>query len=268
MNPLIESPKVLLQEVKRIQERQKLTDQQMAEKIGCSRVLYQRTRTAKIPVGETFLKGAIKLLSSSANGGRKSNIKRDTKETGIKLEIQIDGNGTYEIDTGIYIFDHMLSQIAKHGLINIKLSASGDDPHHLIEDIAICLGKAFNEALGEKLGIVRMADVTVPMDDTLVMMAIDIGGRGYAVLDLPFNGNDVSGMATDLVRHFFESFAIEARLNLHASILRGHNDHHKVEALFKALGRALDKATTIDRRIVGELTSTKDLVDIYSSNAS
>lgn len=268
MNTYIESPEALLQEVRKIQERLKLTDQQMAEKIGCSRVLYQRTRTAKIPVGDTFLKGAMKLLSSSAKEGRKSGIKRDTKETSITLEIRIDGNGTYEINTGINIFDHMLSQLAKHGLIDIKLSASGDDPHHIIEDVAICLGKAFNEALGEKLGIVRMADVTIPMDETLVMMAIDIGGRGYAVLDLPFNGSNVSGIATDMVRHFLDSFAIEARINLHASIIRGNNDHHKIEALFKALGRVLDKATMIDRRIVGELPSTKDLLDTYSSNAS
>ena len=127
--------------------------------------------------------------------------------------------------------------------------------------VAICLGKAFGEALGEKRGIVRMGDAAVPMDDALAMVVVDIGGRGYTVLDLPFTDNDMTGFPTDLVRHFLESFALEARLNLHAKILYGTNDHHKAEALFKALGRALDVATRIDERISGELPSTKGLLE-------
>jgi imidazoleglycerol-phosphate dehydratase len=147
--------------------------------------------------------------------------------------------------------------MAKHGLFDIKLFASGDDIHHIVEDVAICLGRAFGEALGEKRGIVRMADVAVPMDETLVTMAVDISGRGYSVLNLAFSGSEVLDLPTELIRHFLESFAIEAKMNLHASIVYGSNDHHKAEALFKALGRVLDAATKIDERIVGELPSTK-----------
>jgi imidazoleglycerol-phosphate dehydratase len=159
------------------------------------------------------------------------------------------------------MFDHLLSQLARHGVFDIKISATGNDQHHLVEDVAICLGKALGEALGEKRGIVRMADATVPMDDALAMVAVDISGRGYTVLELPFKGNDMSGFPTDLIRHFLESFAVEARLNLHARVIYGTNDHHKAEALFKALGRALGAAIRIDERLGGELPSTKDLLE-------
>jgi imidazoleglycerol-phosphate dehydratase len=131
----------------------------------------------------------------------------------------------------------------------------------VVEDVALCLGRAFGEALGDKRGIVRMGSALVPMDDVLALVAVDLSGRGYTVLDLPFTDNDMAGFASDLVRHFLESFAVEARLNLHAKILYGVNDHHKAEALFKALGRALDTATRIDERISGELPSTKDLLE-------
>jgi len=187
-------------------------------------------------------------------------VKRETKETNISLELNIDGSGKCEVNTGISMFDHLLEQVARHGVFDIKLSATGDDQHHLVEDVAICLGKALNKALGEKRGIVRMANAVVPMDDALAMVAVDIGGRGYTVLELPFSDNDMAGFPTDLVRHFLESFAIEARLNLHARVVYGVNDHHKAEALFKALGRALGTATRIDERIAGELPSTKGLV--------
>ena len=192
---------------------------------------------------------------------RVSIIKRETKETNISLELDIDGGGKWDINTGIRMFDHLLAQLARHGVFDIKISATGNDQHHLVEDVGICLGKALGEALGEKRGIVRMADATVPMDDTLALVAVDIGGRGYTALDLPFTDNDMNGFATDLIRHFLESFAIEARLNLHAKILYGVNDHHKAEALFKALGRALDTATRIDERISGDLPSTKEFLE-------
>ena len=192
---------------------------------------------------------------------RSSVIKRKTKETNISLELNIDGSGRWEITTGIKVFDHLLSQLAQHGVFDIKLSATGNDQHHLAEDVAICLGKAFSEALGEKRGIVRMADAVVPMDDALAEVALDISGRGYTVLELPFSDNDMFGFPTDLIRHFLESFAIEARLNLHAKVACGTNDHHKAEALFKALGRALDTATRIDERLSGELPSTKELLE-------
>ena len=191
---------------------------------------------------------------------RLSIVKRETKETNISLELNIDGSGKGEVNTGISMFDHLLEQVARHGVFDIKLEATGDDQHHLVEDVAICLGRALGEALGEKRGIFRMADASVPMDDALAMVAVDISGRGYTVLELPFSDNDMAGFPTDLVRHFLESFATEARLNLHARVVYGVNDHHKAEALFKALGRALDTATRIDERIAGTLPSTKELL--------
>jgi imidazoleglycerol-phosphate dehydratase len=192
---------------------------------------------------------------------RIATVTRKTKETDIALELNLDGKGRCEINTGIKMFDHLLSQVGQHGRLDLKLSASGDDQHHISEDVAICFGRALNQALGEKRGIVRMGDATVPMDDALATVAIDISGRSYAVLDMDFKGNDMAGFATDLIRHFLESFASEGKLNIHARILYGQNDHHRAEALFKALGRALDKAIRTDERIAGELPSTKDLLE-------
>ena len=192
---------------------------------------------------------------------RTSTIKRNTQETSIGLELDLDGTGKWEMCTGIRMFDHLLSQLAQHGKFDIKIAANGTDLHHVIEDVAICLGKAFNEALGEKRGLVRMAEATVPMDDVLASVVVDISGRPYTVLDLSFKDNDMAGFPSDLIRHFLESFATEARLNLHAAINYGTNDHHKAEALFKALGRALDAATRIDPRISGQLPTTKDLLE-------
>ena len=192
---------------------------------------------------------------------RTSVIKRETKETKISLELNLDGGGRWQVSTGIKMFDHLLAQLAQHGIFDLTISATGNDQHHIAEDVAICLGKAFAEALGERRGIVRMADAAVPMDDALATVALDISGRGYTVLELPFSDNDMRGFATDLIRHFLESFAVEARINLHARIIYGTNDHHKAEALFKALGKSLERATRIDERICGELPSTKDLME-------
>ncbi|MFC1988854.1 imidazoleglycerol-phosphate dehydratase HisB [Chloroflexota bacterium] len=191
---------------------------------------------------------------------RTAEVKRKTGETDIDLELNIDGTGKWEISTGIKMLDHFLSQVARHGRFDLKIKATGDDEHHLAEDIAICLGQALVEALGEKQGIVRMADATVPMDDALAMVAVDLSGRAYSVLELSFDENDMAGFSTDLIRHFLESLAAEGKLNLHARIIYGTNDHHRAEALFKALGRALDMATRIDERISGILPSTKELL--------
>lgn len=251
----------LVEQVTQIQRSKGYTDQQMADKIGCTRQTYQQTRTGKIEVGNAYFNGAMRFLSPLVPEGRSSAVKRTTAETDITLELNIDGSGKYQVNTGIQMLDHFLSQIARHGRFDIKVSAAGDEPHHITEDAAICLGKAFGEALGEKRGVTRMADATVPMDDALAMVAVDISGRGYTVLELPFSENDMLGFPTDLIRHFLESFALEARLNLHARVIYGVNDHHKAEALFKALGRALDMATRIDERIAGELPSTKDLLE-------
>ncbi len=192
---------------------------------------------------------------------RTSTIKRQTAETNITLKLNLDGTGQHSVETGIKMLDHLLSQVARHGRLDLTIKASGDDEHHTSEDIAICLGKALNETLGEKLGIVRMGDATVPMDDALATVAIDLGGRGYCVLDMSFKRNDMRGFHTDLIRHFLEAFALEARINLHAHLLYGTNDHHKAEALFKALGRALDIATRIDPRSKGVLPSTKKRIE-------
>ena len=192
---------------------------------------------------------------------RKATINRKTKETDITLELNLDGRGESRINTSINMLDHLLSQVARHGRLDLALTAKGDDQHHLAEDIAICLGRALNQALGEKKGIVRMADASVPMDDALAMVVIDISGRGYAMLDMAFAENDMSGFSTDLIRHFLESLAAEAKLNLHARIIYGKNDHHKAEALFKALGRALDMATRVDLRLGGGLPSTKGIIE-------
>jgi imidazoleglycerol-phosphate dehydratase len=187
---------------------------------------------------------------------RTASVKRETTETNINLKL--DGTGKADIQSGTRMLDHMLSQLARHGTFDISLSATGDDTHHLVEDVAICLGKALNEALGERRGIVRMADASVPMDDALAMVALDLSGRGYAMLDLPFTENDMFGFPADMVRHFLETLALEGRFNLHARILYGTNDHHKTEALFKALAKAMDRATRIDSRIADRLPSTKE----------
>ena len=192
---------------------------------------------------------------------RKATVTRKTAETNVRVELNIDGRGQFEITTGTRMFDHLLSQLARHGVFDIKLSASGDDQHHIVEDVAISLGKAFNQALGEKQGVTRMAHAVVPMDEALAAVAIDVGGRAYSTIEAPFGSVNIDDLETDLVRHFFASFAFEAKINLHATILPGPNDHHKAEALFKALGRALDSATLIDERILGRVPSTKEIIE-------
>ena len=254
----------LVETLKEIQRENGYTDLQMAEKLGYSRPYYNQIRAGNVAVSPLFRLKAMQVFPQMANiliANRLSVVNRETRETNISLELNVDGSGRWEINTGIKMFDHLLSQVAQHGRFDLKVSATGDDPHHLIEDFAICLGKAFSQALAEKQGIVRMADATVPMDDALAMVAVDISGRAYTVLELSFSDNDMAGFPTDLIRHFLESFAIEARLNLHARIIYGTNDHHRAEALFKALGRALDMATRIDERIAGELPSTKGVLE-------
>lgn len=245
--------------LQKYQAENRLTDAEMGQRLGYSRAHYNRLRNGKTaPTGALWLK-IEEILRQP--GSRSAGIERKTGETDIRLELVIDGTGQYSVDTGIYMFDHMLSQIARHGRFNLTLSATGDDPHHLVEDVAICLGKAFLQALGEKEGIVRMGDAAVPLDDALAMVALDFSGRPYSVLELSFSGNDMTGFSTDLIRHFLETFAIEGRLNLHAHILYGTNDHHRAEALFKALARALDQATRVDERIRGIVPSTKGTLE-------
>lgn len=192
---------------------------------------------------------------------RKAKVTRETAETNVRVELNIDGIGEFEITTGIRMFDHLLSQLARHGVFDLKISATGADQHHVVEDVAICLGKAFNQALGQKRGIVRMAHAVVPMDETLTEVVVDIGGRAYNVTDASLKRAKISDLDADLVRHFLVSFASEAKINLHAKVITGVNDHHKAEALFKALARALDSATRIDERIIGRVPSTKEIIE-------
>ena len=194
-------------------------------------------------------------------GKRSATITRETGETKIKVTLSLDGQGKFTIKTGSKMFDHMLTHVAQHGLFDINLTASGWDEHHLAEDVAIALGQALNKALGDKKGIVRMSHAIVPMDEALATVVVDLSGRGYAVLDLQFTNKKIGDMESDMIRHFLETFAAEGKMNLHAQVLYGTNEHHKVEALFKALGRALGSATRIDPRIVGRVPSTKGKIE-------
>jgi imidazoleglycerol-phosphate dehydratase len=191
---------------------------------------------------------------------RTANIYRQTNETDISISLNIDGTGQAEIETGLGFFDHMLHHIAVHGLFDLRIKATGDlhvDEHHTVEDVALVLGQAFAEALGDKKGIVRIAHAYVPMDETLALVVVDLSGRPYSVMEVEWRAPSVGGIATTLFEHFFESFAVTARCNLHARALYGRDDHHKAEALFKALGRALDAASTIDSRRQMVVPSTK-----------
>lgn len=192
---------------------------------------------------------------------RKAKVTRETAETSVRVELNIDGIGEFEVTTGIRMFDHLLTQLARHGIFDLKISATGVDQHHVVEDVAISLGKAFNQALGQKEGIARMAHAVVPMDETRAMVAVDIGGRAYSVVEVCFTDVTIDELSSDLVRHFLVSFAAEAKVNLHARVIIGVNDHHKAEALFKALARALDSATRIDERIIDRVPSTKEVIE-------
>lgn len=181
----------------------------------------------------------------------------------MSLDLNLDGSGRYEVSTGIGMMDHMLEQVARHGLFDISVKASGDmerDPHHLVEDLGLVLGRAFNEALGERRGIVRFGHAVVPMDESLVLVALDLGGRPYAGIDLKFERDLLGQLPTENIGHFLEAFAQEGRFNLHVRELAGGNDHHRAEAAFKALARALSAAVRIDGRIAGEVPSTKDVL--------
>lgn len=190
---------------------------------------------------------------------RKAEIKRSTKETQIELSLNLDGSGQADIHTGIGFYDHLLHHLAVHGMIDMQVKAVGDlhiDAHHSIEDIAICLGRAIDAALAPRHGIQRMGTAYVPMDEALARVIIDLSGRPYAVVNAGFATAVIGQMPTDLVIHALETLAAHAKMNLHAAVLYGRNDHHKAEALFKALGRALSQAVAIDPHRQG-IPSTK-----------
>lgn len=190
---------------------------------------------------------------------RTATINRKTGETDVSLTLTVDGRGRAEVNTGVGFLDHMLTLFAHHGLFDLTVAAKGDlqvDAHHTVEDVAICLGQALDRTLSDRKGIVRTAHSYAPMDETLARVVVDLSGRPYAVIEAAWTTNALGGMDPDLARHFLETVATHGRLNLHAAVLYGKNDHHKAEALFKALARALDAATQIDPRREG-VPSTK-----------
>ena len=195
---------------------------------------------------------------------RVSSLERKTGETNITVTVNLDGQGFYDVDTGNGFLDHMVSQIARHGLFDITLHAVGDKYvgwHHLVEDVAIMLGRAFNQAIGEVKGIRRMGHSMAPLDETLARVVVDCSGRPYAVVNTGLDGLMVETLSGDLVGHFLESFALEGRINMHADILAGVSPHHKAEALCKALGRAMRDAVEIDPKSLGQIPSTKGTLD-------
>ncbi len=191
---------------------------------------------------------------------RQAEVTRQTLETEVHLRLNLDGTGEHDVDTGIGFLDHMLRHVAVHGLFDLNLRARGDlevDPHHTVEDVALALGEAVDRALGDRAGIVRTGHAYVPMDEALAFLAVDLSGRPYAVFEAAWSGSTVGSLPTSLIAHFFESLAVTARANVHARVLYGRDDHHMAEALFKALGRALDAASALDPQRQGTVPSTK-----------
>ncbi len=196
---------------------------------------------------------------------RITTVTRKTGETNIKLTLNLDGNGQAEVNTGLGFLDHMLNALARHARFNLNAQAKGDlhiDEHHTVEDVGIVLGRALAQALGERKGITRMGHAIVPMDEALALVAVDFGGRGYFVFDGKFSTDCIGQVGTSLIPHFFESLAHEGKFNLHMRLLAGTDDHHRAEALFKALARALDMAVRRDERLAGQVPSTKGTLTV------
>ena len=192
---------------------------------------------------------------------RRATVERNTAETQVRVELNLDGTGRAEVATGVGFFDHMLTAFARHGRFDLVVKATGDlhiDEHHTMEDVALALGQAVDQALGGREGIVRMGDALVPLDEALVQAVIDISGRPFAAVSLDFIGERMGEAPTQMVSHVLRSFATTAKITLHVRQLAGANDHHIAEATMKALGRALDAAVALDPRIAGQVPSTKE----------
>lgn len=194
---------------------------------------------------------------------RNSQYSRKTAETDIALSLNLDGTGVSEIDTGVGFLDHMLTLFARHGRFDLSVKCAGDtqvDDHHSVEDIGICLGKAFSQALGDKRGICRYGDITLPMDEALILSAVDISGRAFLVYDLDIPTEKVGTFDTELVEEFFIAFAANAGITLHIRQLAGRNAHHIIEGAFKSVARSLRKAVAIDPDCADEVPSTKGVL--------
>ena len=193
---------------------------------------------------------------------RTSNIDRNTNETNISLSLNLDGEGKRSVSTGIGFFDHMLDLLAKHALFDLEIKATGDtnvDFHHTVEDVGICMGLAVKEALGEKVGIVRFSNVSVPMQESLANIALDISGRSALVFNAKLDSKKIGDFDSELIKEFLEAFTVNAGLNLHVDVPYGENAHHIAEAIFKGIAKALDRATRIDER-TDEVPSTKGVL--------
>jgi imidazoleglycerol-phosphate dehydratase len=202
-------------------------------------------------------------MAATASAPRAATVHRVTRETDVEVTFVIDGEGRAEISTGVGFLDHMLDSLARHGLFDLRVQAHGDlhvDEHHTVEDVAITLGQALHQAIGEGRGIRRMGHAIVPMDESLAMVALDVSGRGVSVVEVALDGPLVGGMKIQMVPHFFQSLALEAKVSLHVQVLRGVNDHHRVEACFKALAKSLDWATQVDDRASEAIPSTKGVL--------
>ena len=190
---------------------------------------------------------------------RNSIVSRKTSETEIDIKMNLDGSGNYNISTGVNFFNHMLESFSKHSMIDLDIQAKGDieiDDHHTIEDVGILLGEAFSEAIGDKKGIKRMAHAIVPMDESVATVAIDIGGRSYCNMNLDFKNEKIGDMTSDILIHFFESFAGSAKINIYGTV-EGANDHHKAEAIFKAFAKSLKEAIKVEH---DQIPSTKGVL--------
>ena len=194
--------------------------------------------------------------------GRSAKAERKTKETVIAVELELDGGGAAEIETGIPFFNHMLEIFTRHGLFDIKIKAKGDievDCHHTVEDVGLTLGEAFKKALGDKQGISRFGEATVPLDEALAQVVVDLSGRPYLAYNVKIRPGRVGDFDTDLPHEFFQALANQLGMNLHMNVTQGENPHHIIEACFKALARAMEKATRVDRRIKGVLSTKGSL---------
>ncbi len=194
---------------------------------------------------------------------RTATIDRGTTETQVQVTLDLDGSGQCDVSTGVGFLDHLLRHVAVHGLLDLTVRAQGDleiDPHHTIEDVALALGACLDRALGERKGLGRMGHAYVPMDESLAFVAVDLSGRPYTVIQAEWNTPTIGQMPTTLVPHFLESLAVTGRMNLHARVLYGRDDHHKAEALFKALGRALEMAVRVEPRRAEQIPSTKGVL--------
>src|SRR6202011_5505519 len=192
-----------------------------------------------------------------------AHVRRETRESSVEVELTLDGGGHGDIATGIGFLDHMLDSLTRHARFDLTVRADGDlhvDQHHTTEDIGLTLGQALDQALGERRAIRRFGDAVVPLDEALAQVAVDLGGRGWASIDLPFRGPMIGGLSSEMIPHLLQSFAMDGRFSLHVRLLAGENDHHRAEATFKALARALDEATRPDPRLVGEVPSTKGVI--------